>query len=78
MATTTLLSSFAIPALLAGVVSLAPTGAEAQDYTSGAVAVTVKDAKGAPVAGATVTLTSQAQGIAKTLKTGANGSAAED
>ncbi|MBW8881075.1 MAG: carboxypeptidase regulatory-like domain-containing protein, partial [Asticcacaulis sp.] len=73
MATTTLLSSFAIPALVAGVVAVSATTAEAQDYTSGAVAISVKDAKGAPVSGAKVTLTSQAQGISKVLTTNASG-----
>ncbi len=61
-------------ALVAGV-AMAPSAAEAQDFTSGAVAISVKDANGAPVAGATVTLTSQAQGITKTLTTSAGGSA---
>ena len=63
------------PALLATVATLLPASAEAQDYTSGAVVVSVDDAKGAPVAGATVVLTSQSQGITKTLTTSANGNA---
>ncbi len=75
MATTTLLSSLAIPALLATVATMAPATAEAQDYTSGAVVISVRDANGAPVAGATVTLTSQAQGITKTMTTSSTGSA---
>ncbi len=73
MATTTLLSSFAVPALIAGVAALSATNAEAQDYTSGAVSISVKDPNGAPVAGAKVTLTSQAQGISKTLTTNVSG-----
>ena len=78
MATTTIcgavLSTMAGVALVAGV-ALAPSAAEAQDYTSGAVSISVKDANGAPVGGATVTLTSQQQGISKTLTTSANGTA---
>ena len=61
-------------ALVAGL-AMAPATAEAQDFTSGAVAISVKDANGAPVAGATVTITSVAQGISKTLTTGAGGTA---
>ncbi len=53
--------------------ALAPATAEAQDYTSGAVSISVKDSNGAAVPGATVTLTSQAQGISKTLTTSATG-----
>jgi len=74
MATTTILSSLAIPAVVATTVAvLAPTGAEAQDYTSGALLGTVTDSNGAPVAGATVTLTSVAQGQTRTLTTNASG-----
>ena len=69
---TAILSAALVPALVAG---LAPATAEAQDYTSGAVVVSVKSPAGAPVAGATVTLVSQAQGISKTLTTSANGAA---
>jgi len=73
MATTTLLSSLAIPALVAGVAVSLPTAAEAQDYTSGALVGTVTNAKGGAVAGATVVLTSKAQGQSRTLTTNANG-----
>jgi hypothetical protein len=59
--------------LVAGVAFSLPTVAEAQDYTSGALAGSVSNAKGAPVAGATVVLTSKAQGQSRTLTTNANG-----
>jgi hypothetical protein len=52
---------------------LTPAPALAQDYTSGAVVGTVS-ANGAPVAGAKVTLTSQAVGQTHTLTTNAHGS----
>lgn len=69
------MSAMAAAGLVATVAALAPVAAEAQDYTSGAVAITVTDSSGAPVPGATVTITSQAQGISKTLTTSASGSA---
>ncbi|MGN6422999.1 MAG: TonB-dependent receptor [Asticcacaulis sp.] len=79
MATTTIcgavLSTMAVPALVAGVAALTPATASAQDYTSGAIAILVDDPNGAPVAGATVTLVSKAQGITKTLTTNASGTA---
>ena len=40
---------------------IAATPAAAQDYTSGAIAGTVADNSGKPIAGATVTLTSLAE-----------------
>jgi hypothetical protein len=77
MATTTIcgavLSTVAVPALVAGVAALTPVTASAQDYTSGAISGTVSDANGAPVAGATMTLTSQALGQTRTLTTNASG-----
>lgn len=79
MATTTIcgavLSTMAVPALVAGVAALTPATASAQDYTSGAIVISVDDANGAPVSGATVVLTSKAQGITKSLTTNASGSA---
>lgn len=56
-------------ALLAGVslTALITAPAEAQDYTTGAVSGSVIDDKGAPVPGATVTLTSKAQGQSRVL-----------
>ncbi len=77
LATTTIAGALAttagVTALVSTVAALAPTAAEAQDYTSGAVAITVTDVNGKTVPGATVSLVSKAQGITKTLKTGANG-----
>jgi len=64
-----------VPALVATVAALLPASAEAQDYTSGAVGITVTGPNGAPVSGATITLTSQSQGIVKTLTTSSTGSA---
>ncbi|WP_303830523.1 TonB-dependent receptor [Asticcacaulis taihuensis] len=79
LATTTIcgaaLSTMAGGALVATVATMLPTVAQAQDYTSGAVVVDVTDPSGAPVAGATVTLTSKSQGIVRTISTNATGSA---
>ncbi|MBW8734540.1 MAG: hypothetical protein JF571_09580, partial [Asticcacaulis sp.] len=44
---------------------LLPAAAVAQDYTSGALTGTVTNAQGAPVGGATVTITSSTQGQAR-------------
>ncbi|AKH42455.1 hypothetical protein FHS61_000225 [Altererythrobacter atlanticus] len=52
---------------------IAVTPAVAQDYTSGSVTGTVTDESGAPVQGATVTLTSTSQGFTRTATTSANG-----
>jgi hypothetical protein len=58
----------------AAVTGLASAPAVAQDYTSGAIVGQVTDNNGAPVAGATVTLTSQAQNQTRTFTTGPSGS----
>lgn len=47
--------------------------AAAQDYTSGALVGTVADADGAPVAGASVSLTSEDQGFTRTTSSGSSG-----
>lgn len=47
--------------------------AHAQDYTSGAIQGTVTDETGAPVSGATVTVTSTAQGVVRTATTAGSG-----
>ncbi len=72
LATTALgLAGSALPVLVAA--ALLPTAVEAQDYTSGALAGSVK-ADGTPVAGATITLTSKAQGQTRTLTSSSSGS----
>lgn len=53
--------------------AFAPTVAEAQDYTSGALLGSVSDATGKPLAGATVTMTSTALGQTRTFTTNASG-----
>ena len=77
MATTTIcgavLSTMAGGALVATVATMLPAVAQAQDYTSGALVGEVTDASGAPVANAQVTLTSKAQGQARTATTNENG-----
>jgi len=77
MATTTIAGALAttagVTALVSTVAALAPTAAEAQDYTSGALIGSVT-ANGAPVAGASVTLTSKALGQTTHLTTTTSGS----
>ena len=62
-----------VAVLGAGVATMVAAPASAQDYTSGAVTGTVKNPSGAPVSGASVTLTSQAQGLTRSFVTGPNG-----
>lgn len=64
------LASFLGLAILAG---LAPHQALAQDYSSGALAGTVTDASGTPVAGAAIKVKSLAQGFERDLVTDADG-----
>jgi outer membrane receptor protein involved in Fe transport len=66
-------ASLGAPFLAAGVVATTATDAMAQDYTNGSLIGTIEDENGAPVAGATVTVTSDAQGFSRTLTTDANG-----
>ncbi len=73
LATSALFLSASTPAVVATVATLIPTTAQAQDYTSGALAGRVTNASGAAVAGAKVTLTSKAQGQARTLTASAAG-----
>ena len=77
MATTTIAGALAttmgVTAVVSTVAALAPTAAMAQDYTSGALVGTVT-ANGAPVANASVTLTSKAQGQTTHLTTTSSGS----
>lgn len=76
MLTTTMMGGVAIAAAVAlpvAAVTLAPTAAVAQDYTSGVLTGSVIDGAGAPVAGASVSVVS-AQGTTRTATTDANGS----
>jgi len=66
------LQVLSITGLAVGAVAISAPAA-AQDYTSGAIAGTVTDANGAPVSGASVTLTSEAQGQARNFTTSASG-----
>lgn len=73
LATTTLLSSFAIPALVVGVATLAPTAADAQDFTNGSLSGTVKTSAGAPAAGAAVSIVGKTNSYKGTATTDAAG-----
>jgi len=68
------LASIATPLAITAVATAIPTIASAQDYTSGLLSGTVLDASGAPVAGAAVTVKSNAQGFTRAFTTDANGS----
>ena len=67
-----MLRAGAAPVILASAMLHAPV-AHAQDYTSGALSGTVRDASGATVSGATVTITSQATGTSRTLTSSSSG-----
>lgn len=67
------LASVTAPAGLAVLVGLTPQQALAQDYSSGALAGTVTDPSGTPVAGAAVRVKSLAQGFERELVTDADG-----
>ena len=56
-----------------GTAFIAAAPAAAQDYTRGSVQGTVKDAKGAPIAGVTVALTSNEQGFTRSGSTSSSG-----
>lgn len=77
MATTTIAGALAttagVTAVVSTVAALVPTEASAQDYTSGALAGTVTDSSGKPIAGATVTVVSKAQGVTTTLTSDSHG-----
>ena len=73
MATTTLLSSFALPAVVAGIVAVSSTSAEAQDFTSGTLSGTVKSSGSKVASGAKVIVTGKTTGYAATTTTGADG-----
>ena len=63
----------ALALLGAGATVMVAAPAAAQDYTSGILSGTVTNASGAPVAGASVTVTSNEQGSTQTGVTNANG-----
>lgn len=67
------LAAVAAPVGLAALIGLVPQGALAQDYSSGALAGTVVDAGGAPVAGAAIKVKSLAQGFERDLTTDSDG-----
>jgi outer membrane receptor protein involved in Fe transport len=74
--TTTLLAGLATVAAPLAVTAIAtaiPTLASAQDYSSGTLVGTIKDASGTPVAGATVVVKSLAQGFERNLTTDNDG-----
>ena len=62
------LQALSVTGLAVGAIAISAP-AVAQDYTAGAVTGTVLDEAGAPVAGATVTLTSSDQGFSRTTTT---------
>ena len=67
------LATVAAPLAITAVATAIPTLASAQDYTSGNLGGKVVGTDGAPIAGATVTVTS-GQGTVRTLTAGADGS----
>lgn len=71
----TMIGGAAFMALTAApvIMVLAPAPAAAQDYTSGTLTGTVQNTSSQPLAGATVTVRSTAQGVTRTVTTGANG-----
>jgi outer membrane receptor protein involved in Fe transport len=67
------LAATVAPVGLATLIGLVPQGALAQDYSSGALAGTVVDASGTPVAGAAIKVKSLAQGFERDLTTDSDG-----
>ena len=67
------LAAAVVPVGLAALIGLAPQSALAQDYSSGALAGTVVDAAGTPVAGAAIKVKSLAQGFERDLTTDSDG-----
>lgn len=75
MLATTMMGGAALMALAAipVITVLTPTVAHAQDYTNGTLTGTVVGTNGEPIAGASVTIVSNAQGVTRTSTTGADG-----
>ncbi|USQ97169.1 TonB-dependent receptor [Caulobacter sp. RL271] len=74
--TTTLLAGLAAvvtPVAIATMAVVAPTVANAQDYSSGSLVGTVRDSAGAPVSGAAVAVKSLDQGFTRSVTTDATG-----
>ena len=67
------LQALSVTGLAVGAIAISAPAA-AQDYTRGVLAGTVVDESGAPVSGATVTVSSNEQGFTNTTTTAANGS----
>ncbi|MET3665327.1 carboxypeptidase regulatory-like domain-containing protein [Caulobacter sp. 1776] len=67
------LAAVAAPLAIAAIATAIPTLASAQDYTSGTLNGRVLDSAGAPVAGAAVTVKSQATGVTQNSTTDGNG-----
>ncbi|WP_426013703.1 TonB-dependent receptor [Caulobacter sp. DWR2-3-1b2] len=67
------LATIAAPLAVTAIATAVPTLASAQDYTSGTLSGTVRDASGAPVAGAAVTVKSLGQGFTRALTTDDSG-----
>jgi len=67
------LATVAAPLALTAIATAIPTLASAQDYTSGTLTGTVRDASGVPVSGAAVTVKSVSQGFTRELTTDASG-----
>ena len=70
--TTTLLAGLAAvvtPVAIATMAVVAPTVANAQDYSSGSLVGTVRDSSGAPVAGAAIAVKSLDQGFTRSVTT---------
>lgn len=67
------LAALALPFAAGSAVMAITTEAHAQDYTSGGLVIIAKDASGAPVANADVSVKSQSQGITRKFKTDASG-----
>lgn len=67
------LATVAAPLAITAVATAIPTLASAQDYTSGTLTGAVRDASGAPIAGASVVVKSLDQGFERASETDASG-----